>query len=64
MTIPNRLKIGDTIGICSPSSPVAAHCPKRLKRGIEELKNLGLTFPLIDSNKTYKAMLQFFEKVA
>jgi muramoyltetrapeptide carboxypeptidase len=41
MTIPNRLKIGDTIGICSPSSPVAAHCPKRLKRGIEELKNLG-----------------------
>ena len=41
MTIPTRLHIGDTIGICSPSSPVAAHCPKRLKRGIEELKRLG-----------------------
>lgn len=41
MMIPTRLKTGDMIGICSPSSPVAAHCPKRLKRGIEELKRLG-----------------------
>ncbi|UII58578.1 LD-carboxypeptidase (plasmid) [Cytobacillus spongiae] len=41
MTIPPRLTMGDTIGICSPSSPVAAHCPKRLKRGMEELKRLG-----------------------
>ncbi|BCB04343.1 S66 family peptidase [Bacillus sp. KH172YL63] len=41
MIIPARLQEGDIIGICSPSSPVAGHCPKRLNRGIEELKSLG-----------------------
>ncbi|WP_064091271.1 S66 family peptidase [Rossellomorea aquimaris] len=41
MIIPKKLQKGDTIGICSPSSPVAAHCPKRLKRGIEELERMG-----------------------
>ncbi|MCA1054464.1 LD-carboxypeptidase [Rossellomorea aquimaris] len=41
MNIPAKLQKGDTIGICSPSSPVAAYCPRRLKRGIEELKHLG-----------------------
>jgi muramoyltetrapeptide carboxypeptidase len=38
---PKRLQRGDTIGIVSPSSGIAALCPRRLQRGIEELKRLG-----------------------
>jgi muramoyltetrapeptide carboxypeptidase len=40
---PNRLRPGDTIGIISPASPVAAFCPRRLERGIDELKRMGFT---------------------
>jgi len=32
-----------TIGIVSPSAPISAYCPKRLERGIRELKNLGFS---------------------
>lgn len=39
--LPNKLKNGDIIGIVSPSSGVAEMCPRRLKRGLEELKRLG-----------------------
>jgi muramoyltetrapeptide carboxypeptidase len=38
---PKRLQRGDMIGIVSPSSGIAALCPRRLQRGIEELKRLG-----------------------
>jgi muramoyltetrapeptide carboxypeptidase len=38
---PKRLQRGDTIGIVSPSSGIAALCPWRLQRGMEELKRLG-----------------------
>ncbi|QPA32817.1 S66 peptidase family protein [Thermaerobacillus caldiproteolyticus] len=38
---PKRLQRGDTIGIVSPSSGIAALCPRRLERGMEELKRLG-----------------------
>ena len=31
----------DLVGVVSLSAPVAAFCPKRLERGIENLKNLG-----------------------
>lgn len=38
---PARLRQGDTVGIVSPASPVAALCPRRLQRGIDELKHMG-----------------------
>ncbi|MGO4349809.1 S66 peptidase family protein [Paenibacillus sp. MCAF9] len=38
---PGKLKPGDTIGIVSPSSPVAFYCPNRLNRGIAALENMG-----------------------
>lgn len=38
---PRRLIQGDTIGVVSPSSPVAAACPRRLRRGLEELDRRG-----------------------
>jgi len=38
---PSHLRPGDTIGIVSPSSPVAAFCPRRLERGIGSLQALG-----------------------
>jgi muramoyltetrapeptide carboxypeptidase len=38
---PNSLQVGDTIGIVSPASPVAAICPRRTERGIKELARLG-----------------------
>jgi muramoyltetrapeptide carboxypeptidase len=41
MIIPEALKRGDTIGICSPSSPIAALCPRRFQRGITELEKMG-----------------------
>lgn len=43
---PYRLSPGDTIGIVSPSGPVAAFCPRRLKRGIEELEKRGFRVKL------------------
>lgn len=38
---PVRLRPGDTIGIVSPASPVAAYCPRRFRRGVEELEKKG-----------------------
>ncbi|QOV13443.1 LD-carboxypeptidase [Viridibacillus arvi] len=38
---PKRLKVGSTIGIIAPSSGIAADCPGRLQRGIEEIEKLG-----------------------
>ncbi|MGO1651239.1 S66 family peptidase [Senegalia sp. (in: firmicutes)] len=37
----NKLKIGDTIGFFSPSSPITALCPKRFERSKEFLLNKG-----------------------
>ncbi|NPC91943.1 LD-carboxypeptidase [Bacillus sp. WMMC1349] len=41
MIKPTKLHFEDTIGVISTSSPVAALCPRRFDRGIEELKRLG-----------------------
>lgn len=38
---PRRLARGNTIGVVSPSSPVAAACPRRLRRGLEEFERRG-----------------------
>lgn len=43
---PRRLEKGDTIGVVSPSSPVAAFCPRRLRRGVEELEKHGFKVKL------------------
>jgi muramoyltetrapeptide carboxypeptidase len=42
----HAIKPGDTIGIVSPSAPIAGFCPKRLQRGIEKLINLGYAVKL------------------
>lgn len=41
MIKPQVLKQGDTIGIISPSSSVAAFVPRRLQRGIDTIKAMG-----------------------
>ena len=38
---PSKLSFGDTVGIVSPASGVAAFCPKRLRRGVDCLQNMG-----------------------
>src|SRR5215218_5863319 len=38
---PPPLRRGDTVGIVAPSSPVAAHVPRRLARGVTELERHG-----------------------
>lgn len=45
-----KLKIGDSIGIFSPSSPITYSCPKRFKRAKEYLQNKG--FNIIEGNLT------------
>lgn len=55
---PHRLQPGDTIGIVSPSGPVAAFCPRRLKRGVEELEKHGFRVKLgkhVSERKKYVA---------
>ncbi len=47
-----RLKIGDSIGIFSPSSPITYSCPKRFKRGKEYLESKG--FNIIEGELTGK----------
>lgn len=50
---PNHLEPGDTVGIISPSSTISPF-PRRLKRGIEALENLGLNVRLGNNcQKTY-----------
>ena len=39
--IPKRLKVGDTIGIVSPSGPVNEELKHQFDKGIDFLKNLG-----------------------
>jgi len=41
MIKPVMLKQGDTIGVISTASPVAALCPNRFQRGIHELEKMG-----------------------
>jgi len=38
---PNKLKKGDTVGIISPSSPLAGLVPHRVERGINMIEDLG-----------------------
>ena len=38
---PPALKAGDTIGIVSPASPIAAICPARFQRGVRHLEGMG-----------------------
>lgn len=47
-----KLKVGDSIGIFSPSSPITHSCPKRFKRAKEYLQNKG--FNIIEGNLTEK----------
>jgi len=47
-----RLKIGDSIGVFSPSSPITYSCPKRFKRAKEFLESKG--FNIIEGNLTGK----------
>ena len=39
--IPPHLEPGDLVGVVSPSSPVAANCPRRFDRGVAELERRG-----------------------
>jgi muramoyltetrapeptide carboxypeptidase len=39
--LPRRLSGGEVVGIVSPSSPVAAACPRRFERGVAELERRG-----------------------
>lgn len=47
-----RLKLGDSIGVFSPSAPVSYTCPKRFSRGKEFLKSKG--FKIIEGSLTGK----------
>ena len=47
-----KLKVGDTIGIFSPSSPITYSCPKRFKRAKKYLEEKG--FNIIEGNLTGK----------
>lgn len=47
-----RLKIGDSIGIFSPSSPITYSCPKRFERAKKYLQEKG--FKIIEGNLTGK----------
>ena len=40
---PPRLKLGDTIGIVSPSWGGAGQFPHRVERGVKHLESLGFT---------------------
>lgn len=57
MLYPVKLDKGDTIGVVSPSSPVAALCPRRLQRGVEELEGKGFKVRLgKHASERYKHM--------
>lgn len=55
MIFPRPLRTGDEILVVSPSSNTAAHLPRRLERGIAELKDKGfkvrLSAHVVDSRK-------------
>ena len=48
----NKLKVGDSIGIFSPSSPITYSCPKRFERAKRYLQEKG--FNIIEGNLTGK----------
>ncbi|MBE6052782.1 MAG: LD-carboxypeptidase [Clostridium sartagoforme] len=48
----NKLKVNDTIGIFSPSSPITYSCPKRFQRAKRYLQDKG--FNIIEGNLTRK----------
>ncbi len=50
MIKPTRLSPGDMVGIVSPASPIAAFCPRRLRRGIACLEDMG--FPVLLGDHT------------
>lgn len=47
-----KLKVGDSIGIFSPSSPITYSCPKRFERAKKYLQDRG--FKIIEGNLTGK----------
>ncbi len=47
-----KLKVGDSIGIYSPSSPITYSCPKRFERAKKYLQDRG--FKIIEGNLTGK----------
>jgi muramoyltetrapeptide carboxypeptidase len=47
-----RLKVGDSIGIFSPSSPITYSCPKRFERAKKYLQDKG--FKIVEGNLTGK----------
>ncbi|MBW4827783.1 MAG: LD-carboxypeptidase [Clostridiaceae bacterium] len=47
-----KLKVGDSIGIFSPSSPITYSCPKRFERAKKYLQNKG--FKIIEGSLTRK----------
>lgn len=47
-----KLKVGDTIGIFSPSSPITYYCPKRFERAKKYLQDKG--FKILDGSLTSK----------
>lgn len=49
MIKPQMLKQGDTIGLVSPSSPLAAMLPYRVEKGIETLKSMGFNVVVADN---------------
>lgn len=50
--IAEKLKLGDTIGFFSPSTPITSMCPKRYNRAKNFIKSKG--FNLIEGNLTEK----------
>lgn len=48
----DKLKIGDSIGFFSPSSPITYTCPKRFERGKKYLEDKG--FNIVEGNLTNK----------
>ena len=42
----NKLKLGDTIGIISPSAPIKEDLRERFSRGIKVFENMGFNIKL------------------
>lgn len=52
-----KLKVGDSIGIFSPSSPITYTCPNRFERAKEYLLRKG--FKIVEGNLTGKTKRSF-----
>lgn len=52
MSTISNLKVGDTIGIFSPSSPITYYCPKRFERAKKYLQDKG--FKILEGSLTGK----------